>query len=182
MGIRQLVIALRSPAKSLRVECVVGSLYGECLDLVIVFNEQNLRRLLRRDLVHYNATRPHQSLHNNCPICGSTNGSEHRGKLWMREKGDVLFLVMLSRQTPKPRCHPGQRYATHVGGYHSEGEDVGGRGAYAQESQTCREPRRSAPAAGVGDQPAGAGRWTWAKRLDPASRTGTARTNAVREV
>jgi putative transposase len=32
-----------------------------------VFNEWHLRRLLRRYLAYYNATRPHQSLHNQSP-------------------------------------------------------------------------------------------------------------------
>jgi hypothetical protein len=49
----------------------------------------------------------------------------------MSEKGDVPFLGMLNRQTPKPRCHPGERYATHVGGYHCEGGDAGGWAAVA---------------------------------------------------
>jgi PAS domain S-box-containing protein len=52
----------------------------------------------------------------------------YRRKLWMREKGDVPFLGMLSSQTPKPRWQPGERYATHVGGYHCEGGDAGGCG------------------------------------------------------
>jgi putative transposase len=32
-----------------------------------VINEWHLRRLLRSYLAYYNATRPHQSLHNNSP-------------------------------------------------------------------------------------------------------------------
>jgi putative transposase len=32
-----------------------------------VFNERHLRRLLRGYLAYYNATRPHQSLHNQSP-------------------------------------------------------------------------------------------------------------------
>jgi hypothetical protein len=50
----------------------------------------------------------------------------YRRKLWMSEKGDAPFLGMLNGQTPKPRCHPGERYATYVGGYHCDGGDAGG--------------------------------------------------------
>ena len=32
-----------------------------------MINERHLRRLLRSYLAYYNATRPHQSLHNNSP-------------------------------------------------------------------------------------------------------------------
>jgi hypothetical protein len=37
------------------------------LDHVIVINERYLRCLLRSYLAYYNATRPHQSLHNQSP-------------------------------------------------------------------------------------------------------------------
>ena len=45
-------------------ERVIGSIRRECLDRVIVINEGHVRRLLRRYPAYYNATRPHQSLHN----------------------------------------------------------------------------------------------------------------------
>jgi putative transposase len=48
-------------------ERVIGSIRRECLDHVIVINEWHLRRLLRGYLAYYNATRPHQSLHNQSP-------------------------------------------------------------------------------------------------------------------
>ena len=53
----------------LGVWAFVRALLGNsaALDHVIVINERHLRRLLRRYLAYYNATRPHQSLHNDSP-------------------------------------------------------------------------------------------------------------------
>ena len=62
-----ILIAPRAPWQNPFAERVIGSIRGECLDLVIVINEQHLRRLLRRYLAYYNATRPHQSLDNHSP-------------------------------------------------------------------------------------------------------------------
>jgi len=67
MGIREVLIAPRAPWQNPFAERVIGSIRRECLDHVIVFNERHLRRLLRSYLAYYNATRPHQALHNNSP-------------------------------------------------------------------------------------------------------------------
>jgi transposase InsO family protein len=66
----EILIAPRAPWQNPFAERVIGSIRRECLDHVIVFNEQHLRRLLRAYLAYYNATRPHQSLHNRAPIRG----------------------------------------------------------------------------------------------------------------
>ena len=39
----------------------------ECLDHLIVFNERQLRRILREYFAYYNEVRPHQSLEMNAP-------------------------------------------------------------------------------------------------------------------
>jgi transposase InsO family protein len=67
LGMSEIVIAPRAPWQNPFAERVIGSIRRECLDHVIVFNERHLRRLLRRYLAYYNATRPHQSLHNDSP-------------------------------------------------------------------------------------------------------------------
>src|SRR5438128_6780528 len=67
LGISEILIAPRAPWQNPFAERVIGSIRRECLDHVIVFNEQHLRRLLRRYLAYYNATRPHQSLPNARP-------------------------------------------------------------------------------------------------------------------
>jgi putative transposase len=67
LGIRELLIAPHAPWQKPFADRVIGSIRRECLDLVIVINEQHLRRLLRRYLAYYNTTRPHQSLNNHSP-------------------------------------------------------------------------------------------------------------------
>jgi transposase InsO family protein len=67
LGMSEILIAPRSPWQNPFAERVIGSVRRECLDHVIVLNERHLRRLLRRYLAYYNATRPHQSLQNQSP-------------------------------------------------------------------------------------------------------------------
>jgi putative transposase len=67
LGVTELLIAPRAPWQNPFAERVIGSIRRECLDHVIVFNEAHLRRLLRSYLAYYNATRPHQALHNESP-------------------------------------------------------------------------------------------------------------------
>src|SRR5947199_2002274 len=67
LGMSEIVIAPRAPWQNPFAERVIGSIRRECLDHVLVVNERHLRRLLRSHLAYYNATRPHQALHNNSP-------------------------------------------------------------------------------------------------------------------
>jgi transposase InsO family protein len=67
LGMSEVLIAPRAPWQNPFAERVIGSIRRECLDHVIVINERHLRRLLRTYLAYYNATRPHQSLHNDSP-------------------------------------------------------------------------------------------------------------------
>ena len=67
LGMSEILIAPRAPWQNPFAERVIGSIRRECLDHVIVLNEWHLRRLLGRYLAYYNATRPHQSLHNDSP-------------------------------------------------------------------------------------------------------------------
>jgi putative transposase len=67
LGMSEVLIAPRAPWQNPFAERVIGSIRRECLDHVIVINERHLRRVLRRYVAYYNATRPHQSLHNQSP-------------------------------------------------------------------------------------------------------------------
>jgi putative transposase len=67
LGMSEILIAPRAPWQNPFAERVIGSIRRECLDHVIVLDERHLRRLLRGYLAYYNATRPHQSLHNDSP-------------------------------------------------------------------------------------------------------------------
>ena len=47
LGIKEVLTAARSPWQDPYVERLIGSIRRECLDRVIVLNEQHLRRMLR---------------------------------------------------------------------------------------------------------------------------------------
>ena len=68
MGIKQKLIAPRSPWQSHYVERLVGSIRRECLDRIIVFNERQLRRPLESYFDYYHKIRPHRSLTRDGPI------------------------------------------------------------------------------------------------------------------
>jgi len=67
LGIKQILIAPRSPWQNPYVERVIGSIRRECLDHVIVFNEGHLQRILRSYLRYYHASRTHLSLDKDAP-------------------------------------------------------------------------------------------------------------------
>jgi len=68
MGIEEVVTAARSPWQNPYAERLIGSIRRECLDLVIVFSEKHLRRILREYFRYYHEVRPHQSLGRNSTV------------------------------------------------------------------------------------------------------------------
>lgn len=68
MGIKQIRTAKRSPWQNPYVERVIGSIRRECLDHVIILNEQHLRRVLRDYLDYYHRSRTHLGLEKDCPL------------------------------------------------------------------------------------------------------------------
>jgi putative transposase len=67
LGIKQVLISTRSPWQNPHVERVIGSIRRECLDHVIVFGEQHLRRVLRDYFAYYHGSRTHLGLGKDCP-------------------------------------------------------------------------------------------------------------------
>ncbi len=67
MGIEEILTAPRSPWQNPYLERLIGSIRRECLDHVIVLNEEHLRRILREYFAYYHADRPHMSLESNSP-------------------------------------------------------------------------------------------------------------------
>jgi transposase InsO family protein len=67
MGIKEVKTAPRSPWQNPFVERVVGTLRRDCIDHVVVFNENHLRRLLRDYLSYYHSCRTHLSLEKDSP-------------------------------------------------------------------------------------------------------------------
>jgi putative transposase len=62
MGVRVLRTPVRAPTANAYCERLLGSLRRECLDFLIPFGEEHLRRVLRIWQVHYNRARPHSRL------------------------------------------------------------------------------------------------------------------------
>ena len=62
IGVRVLRTPVQSPIANAYCERLLGSLYRECLDYLIPFGENHLRRILLLWKSHYNRGRPHARL------------------------------------------------------------------------------------------------------------------------
>jgi len=67
LGIEQVLISPHSPWQNPYVERVIGSIRRECLDHVIVFGEDHLRRILGEYFRYYHRWRTHRSLEMDTP-------------------------------------------------------------------------------------------------------------------
>jgi putative transposase len=76
MGIQQVLSAPRSPWQRAYIERVIGTIRRECLDHVIVFNEQSLRRHLRGFMDYYHRSRTHLGLQKDTPEARSIQRAE----------------------------------------------------------------------------------------------------------
>jgi transposase InsO family protein len=81
MGIEEVVSAPRSPWQNPYVERLIGSIRRECLNHVIVFGENHLRRILESYFEYYNSSRTHLSLARDAP--------KHRAVEW---RGNVIAI------------------------------------------------------------------------------------------
>ncbi len=68
MGIEEVICAARSPWQNPYCERLVGSIRRECLNHVIVINEQHVLRILRSYFDYYLHSRTHLSLNRNSPV------------------------------------------------------------------------------------------------------------------
>ena len=68
MGIEEVKIAPRSPWQNPYAERIIGSVRRECLDHMIIFGENHLRKILAEYFRYYNNSRAHLSLDGNSPI------------------------------------------------------------------------------------------------------------------
>jgi transposase InsO family protein len=67
MDIKEVLSAPRSPWQRAYVERVIGSIRRECLDHVIILNEEGLRRVLASYIEYYHRSRLHLSLEKDSP-------------------------------------------------------------------------------------------------------------------
>ena len=75
IGILTVLTPVHAPNANAVAERAVGTLRRECLDHMIVLNEQHLLRVLHEYMGHYNAMRPHRTLGLDSP-----RGREPRAK------------------------------------------------------------------------------------------------------
>src|SRR5260370_9600653 len=68
MGIRDKPIPPASPWQNGFAERLIGSIWRECLDHIIVSDEGHLRRNPISYAAYYNSVRTHRSLHKDAPI------------------------------------------------------------------------------------------------------------------
>jgi transposase InsO family protein len=87
MGIRDHPTAPRSPWQNGHAERLIGSIRRECLDHVVILNEDHLRRILNAYAAYYNRVRPHLALAKDAPLvrqvqrCGEIVGRPILGGL-----------------------------------------------------------------------------------------------------
>ena len=68
MGIEEVITAHRSPWQNPFCERVIGSIRRDCLDHMMIFSADSLRRLMAEYIRYYNESRTHMSLEGNSPI------------------------------------------------------------------------------------------------------------------
>ena len=76
LGIEEVLSAPRSPWQRAYIERVIGSIRRECIDHVIVFNEESLRRHMKSYVQYYHETRTHLSLEKDTPASRSVQPPE----------------------------------------------------------------------------------------------------------
>ena len=89
LGIEQVLTAPRSPWQNAFCERLLGSLRRECLDFLIPFGEDHLRRLLTSHLQYYHRWRTHLSLVMDCPVARPVQPPEQGAVVEFPDMGGV---------------------------------------------------------------------------------------------
>jgi len=93
MGIEEVLTALRSPWQNSYVERVIGTIRRECLDHVIVFGEDSLRRHLKSYLAYYHNSRTHLSLGMpNCSGSPPTKDTPESRPVQSAKEGEIVAI------------------------------------------------------------------------------------------
>jgi putative transposase len=80
LGIKEVLIAPRSPWQNPYVERLIGSIRRECLDHVVILHERHLVHILTTYFAYYHHWRTHLSLAMDCPEPRPTQAS-NRGRV-----------------------------------------------------------------------------------------------------
>ncbi len=89
MAIREVMTAPRSPWQSPYVERLIGSVRRECLDHLIVLNEESLRQRLKLYFAYYHRARTHLSLDKDAPESRPVQPPELGSVVELREVGGL---------------------------------------------------------------------------------------------
>lgn len=89
MGVREVLTTPQSPWQNPYVERLIGSIRRECLDHVIVFNQTDLRRVLKEYFEYYEQARTHLSLNKDAPIPRPIQSPELGGVVEFSEVGGL---------------------------------------------------------------------------------------------
>ncbi len=68
LGTQTLLTPVRAPRANALAERLIGTLRRECLDHLIILNEQHLRTVLQEFVAYDNADRPHRTLELEPPV------------------------------------------------------------------------------------------------------------------
>jgi len=67
LKIKRLKTPVRAPKANAFCERVIGSLRRECLDHMIIFTQNHLRKVVKEYIKYYNQFRPHQGIKHQIP-------------------------------------------------------------------------------------------------------------------
>ena len=89
-------------------ERLIGSIRRECLNHLMVFNERQLRRILRElYFAYYNEVRPHQSLERNAPVARAVEPPA-KGKIFLSRKlADCIIAICGQHKSDWVNVEPG---------------------------------------------------------------------------
>ena len=92
-----------APRANSLCERLIGTLRRECLDHLLIINQQQLRRILNEFVTYYNQSRPHQGIDQHIPA----RFSEPRPQMTNKPKGKVIATPVLNG------LHHSYGYAVH---------------------------------------------------------------------
>jgi hypothetical protein len=89
LGLEEVPIAPRSPWQSPYIQRLIGSVRRECLDHVIVFNQDHLHRLLESYFSYYHRSRTHLALDKDAPEPRPVRGPQEGNIVAMDQVGGL---------------------------------------------------------------------------------------------
>jgi len=89
ISIEEILIAPRSPWQNCYVERVIGSIRRECLNHLIVINDNHLRRILKDYFRYYHESRTHLSLDKDTPSFRVVQSNKWEEIIQIRQVGGL---------------------------------------------------------------------------------------------